>query len=314
MFRIAPPDLFEEGVVAGEDVAQGGLHGIAGEDDIFHRPGREAGGDDGEAENDIDKPLFQIEFSRKEKKNDEEAREDDGEEIILGAGGDPSENGEEEKNFSFRGLEKFEEVECGKERIAPEGDVYFMLNSNHDVRNRREKKKKNKNGRACFWENELFDENEYSREEKIENGIHSGGRRETLQEMCERIEHLGILREATHEPVFEIDDCVRFGVGFGEGLVGVHLVPAGGELGEESGCREDEEDEGSDDSEIVEREKWFYSPWKSCFPNVRKKRLPFSSEEEENAQHECVGEGAIEKSRHAGEVDDQHEDAEAEEG
>lgn len=121
------------------------------------------------------------------------------------------------------------------------------------------------------------------------------------------------MREAACEPVLEVDNSVRFCVGTREGLVGVHLVPACGELGEESGCCEYEKDEVDDDGEIVDGEEWFHTPRDRYFRDVRKKRSPFFSEEEENAQDERVGEGAIEESRHAGKVDDQREYAEAEE-
>ena len=131
--------------------------------------------------------------------------------------------------------------------------------------------------------------------------------------MCERIEHLGVLWEAACEPVLEVDNAVRFRVGVREGLIGVHLIPAGGELGKESGCCENEKNEGGNDREIVEGKKRFDVPRKRCCFDVGEECQPFFSKDKEQTQNKCVGSCPIEKSDHAGDVDDEHEDAEAEE-
>ena len=114
-------------------------------------------------------------------------------------------------------------------------------------------------------------------------------------------------------PVGEIYDAVRFRVGVGESLISVHFVPASGELGEESGHCEDGEKGGSGNGEVIEGEKRLEFPRKSRFLDVGKERQPFSSKKEERAEDKCVGGYPIEKPDHSGNVDDEHEHAEAEE-
>lgn len=119
MFRITPSDLLEEGVVAGEQVAERRFDRVAGEDDVFHCPWRKTDGDNSKEERDVDESSLQAEFSWEEQKNSEKTWKNYGEEIVFCATCYSGKNSEEEKGFSFRCLEELQEIECGEKRVAP---------------------------------------------------------------------------------------------------------------------------------------------------------------------------------------------------
>lgn len=121
----------------------------------------------------MDESFLQTEFSWEEQKNGEKTWKNDGEEVVLGAAGDPSENGKEEKGFSFRCFEKLQEIECGEKRVAPKSEVDLVIDCDHEVRNCGERIQEDNNGRTCFRENKPFDKDEYPGEKKVEYSIES---------------------------------------------------------------------------------------------------------------------------------------------
>ena len=128
----------------------------------------------------MDESFLQAEFSWEKQKNNEKTWKNDGEEVVFGAAGDSSENSKEQKGFSLRCLEKLQEVECGEKRVAPKGEIDLMVDCDHEVGNRRERIQEDDNRRTCLRKNNPFDEDENSREKKIENSIESCGGSEAL--------------------------------------------------------------------------------------------------------------------------------------